>query len=80
MLDDGKDAREYQLELFLICPKNNQTLPDTYVERYDNPSPMPYIHKINQLGRVIVRFNDTMIVPLTSTERQYNQKKEDEYA
>ena len=33
---------------------------------------MPYIYSINQLGRVIVRFNDTMIVPLTSDEQQAN--------
>ena len=56
------------MELFLICPQKNETQPDTYVERYDNPSPTPYIFKINQIGEVIVRFNDTMVVPLTGED------------
>ena len=30
---------------------------------------MPYIHSINQLGKVVVRFNDTMIVPITDLEK-----------
>ena len=46
LLDDSKDSQEYQMEIYLICPKN-LTVPNEYIERYDNPSPVPYIHSIN---------------------------------
>ena len=31
---------------------------------------MPYIYSIDQLGKVIVRFNDTMLVPVTDIEKK----------
>ena len=67
-LDDSKDKREYSVDLYLICPQLNVTEPDSFIYRYDNPSPAPYIHSINQVGKIIIRFNDTMIVPLEETE------------
>ena len=68
-LDDSRDKKEYSVDLYLICPQLNFTKPDSFIYRYDSPSPAPYIHSINQVGNIVIRFNDTMIVPLTETEK-----------
>ena len=64
-LDDSTNTTHYTIELYLICPRYNfMKLNDTFIPRYDSPSPLPYIHEITQFGKVIVRFNTTMKIPI----------------
>ena len=68
-MDDGTDTNSYLIELYLICPGFNFIgLNDTYTPIFDSPSPLPYIHEITQLGKVIVRFNTTMKIPIDNED------------
>lgn len=41
---------------------------DSFVPRYDRPSPLPYIYRITEVGKVYVRFNTTMVIPIDEEE------------
>ena len=63
-MDDGIAKNEYQMTLELLILQLNLTvIEDSFGLKYDIPSPVPYIHEITQIGKVVVRFNTTMNFP-----------------
>ena len=73
ILNDGTINITYALRLTLIPEAVNETVPDPYIPRRDIPSPLPYIYKITPLGKVYVRFNTTMVIPVDESKREKEQ-------
>ena len=61
LIDEKNLSSEYVLIIKLICKKKDEPLSQDYMYKFDDNAPIAYIDHIDMIGRVYIKFNNTMV-------------------